>query len=71
MDSSGLAGDIAMQEGRERCHGDCKQRRRGRKKGNTLLKGNTLFWHGTSPMMTFWGDKKVGAQSAAKRGEAG
>ncbi len=34
-----LAGDIAIQEGRERCHGDCKQRSRGRKKGNTL------FWN--------------------------
>ncbi len=64
MDINGLAGDIAMQEGRERCHGDCKQRSRGRKKGKTL------FWN-LSYDDLFGVTKKVGAQSAAKRGKAG
>ena len=63
-DSCGVAGDIAMQEGRDRCHEDRKTRRRRRKKGNTL------FWN-LSYDDLFGGAKKVGAQRAAKRGEAG
>ena len=63
-DSCGVAGDIAMQEGRDRCHEDRNTRRRRRKKGNTL------FWN-LSYDDLFGGAKKVGAQRAAKRGEAG